>query len=48
MIRRGFASRTVLAAAASLVLAASLLVLTLAQLGISRQGLDRKTGRDDG
>jgi alpha-1,4-digalacturonate transport system permease protein len=37
-----------LAAAASLVLAASLLVLTLAQLGISRQGLDRKTGRDDG
>ena len=34
--------------AASLVLAASLLVLTLAQLGISRQGLDRKTGRDDG
>ena len=37
-----------LAAAASLVLAASLLVLTLAQLGISRQGLGRKTGRSDG
>ena len=37
-----------LAAAASLVLAASLMVLTLVQLGISRQGLDRKTGRDDG
>jgi alpha-1,4-digalacturonate transport system permease protein len=37
-----------LAAAASLVLAAALLVLTLAQLRISRQGMRSKTARDDG
>jgi alpha-1,4-digalacturonate transport system permease protein len=37
-----------LAAAASLVLAATLLVLTLVQLRISRQGLTGKAGRDDG
>src|SRR5438094_4163980 len=37
-----------LAAAASLVLAATLLILTLVQLRISRQGLGGKAGRDDG
>jgi len=37
-----------LAAAASLVLAAALLILTLVQLRISRQGLAGKTGRGDG
>jgi len=37
-----------LAAAASLALAATLLVLTLVQLRISRQGMSAKTGRDDG
>ena len=37
-----------LAAAASLVLAATLLILTLVQLRISRQGMSAKTGRDDG
>ena len=37
-----------LAAAASLVLAGTLLILTLIQLRISRQGMGGKTGRDDG
>jgi len=37
-----------LAAAASLVLAAALLILTLLQLRISRQGMTGKAGRDDG
>jgi len=37
-----------LAASASLVLAATLLVLTLVQLRMSRQGLTGKAGRDDG
>ena len=37
-----------LAAAASVVLAATLLILTLVQLRISRQGMSAKTGRDDG
>jgi alpha-1,4-digalacturonate transport system permease protein len=37
-----------LAAAASLVLATALLILTGVQLRISRQGMDAKTGRGDG
>lgn len=37
-----------IAAAASLVLAAALLVLTLAQLRISRQGMRSRTGGDRG
>jgi alpha-1,4-digalacturonate transport system permease protein len=37
-----------LAAAASLVLAATLLILTLVQLRVSRQGMGDKTGRDNG